>query len=136
MAIPRTAQKFRICLATFWEAHRGCDVRIAVMAGAVGGYFGGRMVAAGHDVAFIARDWRPAYWLPLDGFRHDKEEGRIIINHPKAGEWRQQSVSQPGATADGRHGERVAALQCGQTTEGLPGIEIRRFGWSSGQTDF
>jgi len=31
-------------------------VRIAVMAaGAVGGYFGGRMAAAGHDVAFIAR---------------------------------------------------------------------------------
>ena len=24
-------------------------------AGAVGGYFGGRMAAAGHDVAFIAR---------------------------------------------------------------------------------
>src|SRR6516225_7487929 len=34
----------------------GCHVRIAVMAaGAVGGYFGGRMAAAGHDVAFIAR---------------------------------------------------------------------------------
>jgi 2-dehydropantoate 2-reductase len=34
----------------------GCHVRIAVMAaGAVGGYFGGRMVAAGHDVTFIAR---------------------------------------------------------------------------------
>jgi 2-dehydropantoate 2-reductase len=31
-------------------------VRIAVMAaGAVGGYFGGRMAAAGHNVAFIAR---------------------------------------------------------------------------------
>ena len=31
-------------------------MRIAVMAaGAVGGYFGGRMAAAGHDVAFIAR---------------------------------------------------------------------------------
>jgi 2-dehydropantoate 2-reductase len=31
-------------------------VRIAVVAaGAVGGYFGGRMVAAGHDVTFIAR---------------------------------------------------------------------------------
>jgi 2-dehydropantoate 2-reductase len=31
-------------------------VRIAIMAaGAVGGYFGGRMAAAGHDVAFIAR---------------------------------------------------------------------------------
>ena len=33
-----------------------CHMRIAVMAaGAVGGYFGGRMAAAGHDVAFIAR---------------------------------------------------------------------------------
>ncbi len=31
-------------------------MRVAVMAaGAVGGYFGGRLVAAGHDVAFIAR---------------------------------------------------------------------------------
>jgi 2-dehydropantoate 2-reductase len=31
-------------------------MRIAVMAaGAVGGYFGGRMAAAGHDVAFVAR---------------------------------------------------------------------------------
>ncbi|MEX1084163.1 MAG: 2-dehydropantoate 2-reductase N-terminal domain-containing protein, partial [Xanthobacteraceae bacterium] len=31
-------------------------MRIAVMAaGAVGGYFGGRMAAAGHDVSFIAR---------------------------------------------------------------------------------
>src|SRR5438128_4441298 len=31
-------------------------MRIAVMAaGAVGGYFGGRIAAAGHDVAFIAR---------------------------------------------------------------------------------
>ena len=31
-------------------------MRIAAMAaGAVGGYFGGRMAAAGHDVAFIAR---------------------------------------------------------------------------------
>ena len=31
-------------------------MRMAVMAtGAVGGYFGARMAAAGHDVAFIAR---------------------------------------------------------------------------------
>jgi 2-dehydropantoate 2-reductase len=31
-------------------------MRIAVMAaGAVGGYFGGRMAAAGHDVAFTAQ---------------------------------------------------------------------------------
>ena len=34
----------------------GCRMRIAVMAaGAVGGYYGGRMAAAGHDVTFIAR---------------------------------------------------------------------------------
>src|SRR5438067_391329 len=33
-----------------------CRMRIAIMAaGAVGGYFGGRMAAAGHDVTFIAR---------------------------------------------------------------------------------
>src|SRR3974377_1099920 len=32
------------------------DMRVAVMAaGAVGGYFGGRLAATGHDVAFIAR---------------------------------------------------------------------------------
>src|SRR3954467_9466348 len=31
-------------------------MRIAIMAaGAVGGYFGGRLAAAGHDVTFIAR---------------------------------------------------------------------------------
>src|SRR5262249_30689177 len=34
----------------------GCGMRMAVMAaGAVGGYFGAHMAAAGHDVAFIAR---------------------------------------------------------------------------------
>jgi hypothetical protein len=34
----------------------GCQMRIAIMAaGSVGGYFGGRMAAAGHSVAFIAR---------------------------------------------------------------------------------
>jgi 2-dehydropantoate 2-reductase len=44
--------KFQVYFAFLGE----CDVRIAVMAaGAVGGYFGGRIVAAGHDVAFVAR---------------------------------------------------------------------------------
>src|SRR2546427_4043155 len=43
-------------LARRYLARRRCDMRIAVMAaGAVGGYFGGRMAAAGHDVAFVAR---------------------------------------------------------------------------------
>lgn len=41
-------------------------MRIAVMAaGAVGGYFGGRMAAAGHDVTFIARG------AHLDAIRQD-----------------------------------------------------------------
>ena len=49
-------------------ALRGCEMRMAVMAaGAVGGYFGGRMAAAGHDVAFIARG---AHQCPI----HDSME--------------------------------------------------------------
>jgi len=41
-------------------------MRMAVMAaGAVGGYFGGRMAAAGHDVSFIARG------AHLDAIRRD-----------------------------------------------------------------
>ena len=41
-------------------------MRIAVMAaGGVGGYFGGRMAAAGHDVSFIARG------AHLDALRRD-----------------------------------------------------------------
>jgi hypothetical protein len=40
-------------------------MRIAVMAaGAVGGYFGARMAAAGHDVTFVARG---AHWDPFTG---------------------------------------------------------------------
>ena len=36
-------------------------MRIAVMAaGALGGYFGARLAAAGHDVFFIARAWKVA----------------------------------------------------------------------------
>jgi 2-dehydropantoate 2-reductase len=36
-------------------------MRIAVVgAGAVGGYFGGRLLAAGHDVTFVARGRRLA----------------------------------------------------------------------------
>src|SRR4029077_9484539 len=48
------------------EYRRACHMRIAVMAaGAVGGYFGGRLAAAGHDVAFIARG------APRDAMRRD-----------------------------------------------------------------
>jgi 2-dehydropantoate 2-reductase len=39
-----------------WFSGTESDMRVAVMAaGALGGYFGARMAAAGHDVAFIAR---------------------------------------------------------------------------------
>ena len=40
-------------------------MRIAVMgAGGVGGYFGGRLVQAGHEVTFIARGARPHCFAP------------------------------------------------------------------------
>src|SRR6478609_1030139 len=54
-------------------------MRIAVMAaGAVGGYFGGRMAASGHDVAFIARGaHRDA--LRRDGLRLESSLGDLHL---------------------------------------------------------
>jgi 2-dehydropantoate 2-reductase len=54
-------------------------MRIAVMAaGAVGGYFGGRMAAAGHDVAFIARGaHRDA--IRRDGLRIESTYGDLHL---------------------------------------------------------
>jgi 2-dehydropantoate 2-reductase len=54
-------------------------MRIAVMAaGAVGGYFGGRMAAAGHDVAFIARGaHRDA--IRRDGLRIESTGGDLHL---------------------------------------------------------
>jgi 2-dehydropantoate 2-reductase len=54
-------------------------MRIAVMAaGAVGGYFGGRLAAAGHDVAFIARGaHRDA--IRRDGLRIESRAGDLHL---------------------------------------------------------
>jgi 2-dehydropantoate 2-reductase len=56
-------------------------MRIAVMAaGAVGGYFGGRMAAAGHDVTFIARGaHRDA--IRRDGLRIESTGGDLHLKY-------------------------------------------------------
>jgi 2-dehydropantoate 2-reductase len=56
-------------------------MRMAVMAaGAVGGYFGGRMAAAGHDVAFIARGaHREA--IRRNGLRIESTLGDLHLKH-------------------------------------------------------
>ena len=38
---------------------------LVVGAGAIGGYFGGRMLAAGNDVTFLVRPKRAARRLPI-----------------------------------------------------------------------
>ena len=54
-------------------------MRIAAMAaGAVGGYFGGRMAAAGHDVFFIARGAHLAA-MQKDGLRIDSVHGNLHL---------------------------------------------------------
>src|SRR5438105_1454088 len=56
-------------------------MRMAVMAaGAVGGYFGGRMAAAGHEVAFIARGaHRDA--IRRDGLKIESSLGDLHLKH-------------------------------------------------------
>lgn len=59
-------------------------MRIAVMAtGAVGGYFGGRLAAAGHDVAFVARGANLAA-LRRDGLRIESPLGALHLPRPTA----------------------------------------------------
>jgi len=56
-------------------------MRIAVMgAGAVGGYFGAKLAAAGHDVAFIARGKHLAA-LRRDGLRVNSPGGNLSIKN-------------------------------------------------------
>lgn len=54
-------------------------LRIAVIgAGAVGGYFGGRLAAAGHEVAFVARG-RTLAALRVRGLRVDGPQGDLEV---------------------------------------------------------
>src|SRR6266545_2565714 len=58
---------------------RGSRMRIGVMAaGAVGGYFGGRLAAAGHDVVFFARGANLAA-LRKDGLRITSVKGDLHV---------------------------------------------------------
>ncbi|MEX0842612.1 MAG: 2-dehydropantoate 2-reductase, partial [Xanthobacteraceae bacterium] len=59
-------------------------MRIAVMAaGAVGGYFGGRMAAAGHDVSFIARGANLEA-LRKNGLKVESTLGNLHLKNIKA----------------------------------------------------
>jgi 2-dehydropantoate 2-reductase len=59
-------------------------MRIAIMAaGAVGGYFGARLAAAGHDVFFIARGAHLAA-LRKDGLRVESMHGNVHLPKPNA----------------------------------------------------
>jgi 2-dehydropantoate 2-reductase len=59
-------------------------MRIAIMAaGAVGGYFGARLAAAGHDVFFIARGAHLAA-LRKDGLRVESVHGDVRLPKPNA----------------------------------------------------
>ncbi len=59
-------------------------MRVAVMAtGALGGYFGGRLAEAGHDVSFIARGANLAA-IRKNGLKIESPLGNIHIKSPKA----------------------------------------------------
>jgi 2-dehydropantoate 2-reductase len=59
-------------------------MRVAVMAtGALGGYFGGRLAEAGHDVSFIARGANLAA-IRQNGLKVESPLGNIHIKQPKA----------------------------------------------------
>lgn len=59
-------------------------MRIAVMAaGAVGGYFGGRLAAAGHDVSFIARGAQLEA-IRKDGLKIESPLGNLHLNNVRA----------------------------------------------------
>lgn len=58
-------------------------MRIAVMGtGAVGGYFGAKLAAAGHDLVFLARGKQLAA-LRRDGLRVDSPEGALLIREAR-----------------------------------------------------
>ena len=58
-------------------------MRIAVIgAGGVGGYFGARLAAAGHDVQFLARG-RHLAAIRDNGLRIDSALGALVIDHPE-----------------------------------------------------
>src|ERR1700742_3572356 len=73
----------------FWES----EMRIVVLgAGGVGGYFGGRLAAAGNDVTFVARGAHLAA-MRKNGLKITSQRGDLVIPQVKAVE----TVAQAGA---------------------------------------
>ena len=61
-------------------------MKIAIMgAGGLGGFFGGKLAQAGHDVWFIARGQQLAA-LKISGLRLQGPDPEIVISHPNATE--------------------------------------------------
>src|SRR5665647_2642311 len=75
---------------------RNKRMRIAAMAaGAVGGYFGARMAAAGHDVFFIARGANLAA-IRNDGLRIESVHGDLHLPKPNVTDDPAQVLTQGG----------------------------------------
>jgi 2-dehydropantoate 2-reductase len=94
-------------------------MRVAVMAaGAVGGYFGGRLAAAGHDVAFIARGpHRDA--IRRDGLKIESAVGELHLRDAILGDnaviggttYVVTTITRPGVI---RHTGTIARIRCGR----------------------
>ena len=70
-------------------------MKIAIMgAGGLGGFFGGKLAQAGHDVWFIARGQQLAA-LKTSGLRLQGPDPEIVIPHPKATELPLIHISEP-----------------------------------------
>src|SRR5882672_9486932 len=66
------------------ETGREDDMRILVVgAGSIGGYFGGRMLAAGRDVTFLVRERRAAE-LADAGLVIKSPNGDVTLKNPPA----------------------------------------------------
>src|SRR4051794_201597 len=70
------------CSRLSWWRKGRMNMRIAVMAaGALGGYFGARMAAAGHDVFFIARGANLEA-IRKNGLKIESVHGNLHLPHP------------------------------------------------------
>ena len=79
-------------------------MRIAVVgAGAIGGYFGGRLVEAGEDVVFLARG-KQLKALRATGLHIDSPNGNLVLSSVEA-------TDEPGAVGDQAIRKSVPAEQ-------------------------
>ena len=98
-------------------------MRIAVMAaGAVGGYFGGRLAAAGHDVSFIARGAQLEA-IRKNGLKIESPLGNLHLNNVRAtSDPEGQSVRSTWCCSPSNYGTRKVAAE---TAKPLVGPKTR-----------